>query len=74
VLGQALPSGVRFTVLADRPFGDQALYLHLVFIGWDYVIRLRLGQPKLPRRRAATIPGRHKSGLCDPTPRAGPLR
>lgn len=41
VLGQSLSSEVRITVLADRGFGDQALYEHLAFIGWDYVIRFR---------------------------------
>jgi hypothetical protein len=41
VLGQALPTEVRVTVLADRGFGDQKLYEHLAFIGWDYVIRFR---------------------------------
>ena len=41
VLGEALPGEVRITVLADRGFGDQKLYEHLAFIGWDYVIRFR---------------------------------
>lgn len=41
VLGQALPPEVRITVLADRGFGDQALYKHLALLGWDYVIRFR---------------------------------
>jgi hypothetical protein len=43
MLGQSLPTEVRITVLADRGFGDQALYEHLAFIGWDYVIRFRGG-------------------------------
>jgi hypothetical protein len=43
VLGQSLPTEVRITILADRGFGDQALYEHLAFIGWDYVIRFREG-------------------------------
>jgi hypothetical protein len=43
VLGQSLPTDIRITVLADRAFGDQALYEHLAFIGWDYVIRFREG-------------------------------
>lgn len=41
VLGEALPGEVGITVLADRGFGDQKLYEHLGFIGWDYVIRFR---------------------------------
>ena len=43
ILGQSLASNIRITVLADRAFGDQALYEHLAFIGWDYVIRFREG-------------------------------
>lgn len=42
-LGQSLSPEVRITILADRGFGDQALYEHLAFIGWDYVIRFREG-------------------------------
>lgn len=40
-LGQALPTDVAITVLADRGFGDQKLYDHLGVLGWDYVIRFR---------------------------------
>ncbi len=43
VLGEALPGEVGITVLADRGFGDQKLYEHLAFLGWDYVIRFREG-------------------------------
>lgn len=42
-LGAALPADVQITVLADRGFGDQKLYAHLAFLGWDYVIRFRQG-------------------------------
>lgn len=40
-LHAAVPPDVRITVLADRGFGDQALYLLLSTLGWDYVIRFR---------------------------------
>lgn len=43
VLNGALPGEVQITVLADRGFGDQKLYEHLAFLGWDYVIRFREG-------------------------------
>jgi hypothetical protein len=43
VLGAGLPGNVKITVLADRGFGDQELYKHLAFLGWDYVIRFREG-------------------------------
>lgn len=43
VLADALPNEVSITVLADRGFGDQKLYEHLAFMGWDYVIRFRQG-------------------------------
>jgi len=36
-----LPEGVGVTLLADRGFGDQMRYLHLMALGWDYVIRFR---------------------------------
>lgn len=42
-LGHALPNDVQITVLADRGFGDQKMYSHLAFLGWDYVIRFRQG-------------------------------
>lgn len=32
---------VEITLLADRGFGDQALYGHLEALGWDFVIRFR---------------------------------
>jgi hypothetical protein len=36
-----LDPNVRITLLADRGFGDQALYDLLMFLGWDFVIRFR---------------------------------
>lgn len=41
VVNGALPPDVGVTLLADRGFGDQKLYEHLTFLGWDYVIRFR---------------------------------
>jgi hypothetical protein len=38
-----LPPEVNITLLADRGFGDQALYELLGMYGWDYVIRFRGG-------------------------------
>jgi Transposase DDE domain len=38
---EAIPSGVRVTVLADRGFGDQALYAALLEAKIDFVIRFR---------------------------------
>lgn len=40
-LHEIIPRDVRVTILADRGFGDQALYRFLQRIGWDYVIRFR---------------------------------
>jgi Transposase DDE domain len=40
-LRDALPEGVRVTVLADRGFGDQKRYEHLRGLSFDYVIRFR---------------------------------
>jgi DDE family transposase len=40
-LHEVLPDGVRVTLLADRGFGDQKLYLMLADLGFDYVIRFR---------------------------------
>lgn len=40
-LRKIIPRDVRVTILADRGFGDQALYTFLHEIGWDYVIRFR---------------------------------
>lgn len=40
-LHAALPPEVGITVLADRGFGDQKLYMLLETLGWDYVIRFR---------------------------------
>ena len=40
-LHEVLPQGVRVTLLADRGFGDQKLYLMLAEFGFHYVIRFR---------------------------------
>jgi hypothetical protein len=40
-LHDVLPSGVRVTLLADRGFGDQKLYVMLTELGLHYVIRFR---------------------------------
>jgi hypothetical protein len=40
-LHEVLPSGVRVTLLADRGFGDQKLYLMLATLAFHYVIRFR---------------------------------
>jgi len=38
---EALPSGVRVTVTADRGFADQELFMFLRSLGFDYVIRIK---------------------------------
>jgi len=38
---EVLPKGVRVTVLADRGFGDSALYAFLEELGFDFIIRFR---------------------------------
>jgi hypothetical protein len=40
-LHEVIPDGIRVTLLADRGFGDQKLYLMLAELGFDYVIRFR---------------------------------
>lgn len=40
-LKEVLPAGTRVTVLADRGFGDQQLYMFLRQLGFDFVIRFR---------------------------------
>jgi hypothetical protein len=40
-LHDLVPEAVDVTLLADRGFGDQALYALLEVLGWDYVIRFR---------------------------------
>jgi hypothetical protein len=40
-LREAVPASVRITVLADRGFGDQKLYVYLRKLGFDFVIRFR---------------------------------
>jgi hypothetical protein len=40
-LSAALPDAVRVTILADRGFGDQKLYVLLRELGFDFVIRFR---------------------------------
>jgi hypothetical protein len=42
-LAQAVPDGVRVTVLADRGFGDHKRYEDLRSLGLHYVIRFRQG-------------------------------
>jgi len=41
LLAEVLPEGVKVTVLADRGFGDTALYALLDELGFEYVIRFR---------------------------------
>ena len=38
---EVLPSDRKVTIIADRGFGDQALYQLLMDWGWDFVIRFR---------------------------------
>jgi hypothetical protein len=40
-LREAVPESVRVTILADRGFGDQKLYVFLDALKFDYVIRFR---------------------------------
>jgi hypothetical protein len=40
-LKEALPEGVRVTILADRGFGDQKRYEHLRSLNFDFVVRFR---------------------------------
>jgi hypothetical protein len=42
-LAEAVPKGTRVTVLADRGFGDQKRYAHVLSLGFHYVIRFRQG-------------------------------
>lgn len=42
-LREIVPLGTKVTILADRAFGDQELYLGLENIGFDYIIRFREG-------------------------------
>jgi len=42
-LHAAVPPAVNITLLADRGFGDQALYTLLTTLKWEYVIRFRGG-------------------------------
>lgn len=41
LLHQLVADDVEVTLLADRGFGDQDLYVFLEALGWDYVIRFR---------------------------------
>jgi len=41
MLRALLPTGLRVTLVADRGFGDQALFSMLQEWGWDYAIRFR---------------------------------
>lgn len=40
-LHEAISPQIHITLLADRGFGDRALYEYLEGLGWDYVIRFR---------------------------------
>lgn len=40
-LHQILPETVNVTLLADRGFGDQKLFMYLELLGWSYAIRFR---------------------------------
>ncbi|MGB1016504.1 MAG: IS4 family transposase [Nannocystaceae bacterium] len=40
-LRDVLPAGRKVTIIADRGFGDQALYAMLLEWGWDFAIRFR---------------------------------
>ncbi len=40
-LSELVPAGCRVTILADRGFGDQKLFVFLGELGFDYVIRFR---------------------------------
>ena len=40
-LSELVPPGCRVTILADRGFGDQKLFVFLGELGFDYVIRFR---------------------------------
>jgi hypothetical protein len=40
-LHELLPEDVEVTVLADRGFGDQKLFMYLETLGWSYAIRFR---------------------------------
>jgi hypothetical protein len=40
-LHEVVPPGVKVTLLADRGFGDQALYALLKDLGFDFIIRFR---------------------------------
>ena len=40
-LHEILPATVNVTLLADRGFGDQKLFMYLEMLGWSYAIRFR---------------------------------
>jgi hypothetical protein len=40
-LHEILPEDIDVTVLADRGFGDQKLFMYLQMLGWSYAIRFR---------------------------------
>jgi hypothetical protein len=40
-LHEILPENIEVTVLADRGFGDQKLFMYLETLGWSYAIRFR---------------------------------
>jgi hypothetical protein len=63
-LAQLVPSGTRVTVLADRGFGDQKRYEHILSLGFHYVIRFRQGILLTNQfgDRAAAVHWLHRSG------------
>lgn len=56
LLHELLDDQVGVTLLADRGFGDQDLYVFLMALGWDFVIRFRgnvtvqIGEEKRPAK------------------------
>jgi hypothetical protein len=81
-LSEVVPAGVRVTVVADRGFGDTALYAFLATLHFDYVVRFRecivvedaqgtvkrAGDWVGPRGRATMLKGVHVTGDRAPVP------
>lgn len=69
-LHEWLPPDTSVTLLADRGFGDQALYALLGMYGWDYVIRFRavigvaLGDGEMRPARDWLDPSGRAKKLC----------
>jgi hypothetical protein len=63
-LAQVVPNGTRVTVLADRGFGDQKRYEHVLSLGFHYVIRFRQGILLTDQfgERGAAVHWLHRSG------------